>query len=133
MRATAQTVGMPLSMGIVFSLMGSASLARVPRVMFSGLTSHGVPAGVARTCTPAADRLPVRLVPRLQPAEELLGPHVLSGLSPSNAATWSAVATSLPHRGAVQVRLARRVFVFSAAMCLFRGAGLVAARRQVRA
>jgi len=119
MRATAQTVGMPLSMGIVFSLMVIGLTARVPRVMFSGLTSHGVPAGVATHLAhlPPTGYLFASFL-GFNPLKELLGPHVLSGLSPSNAATLvggryfpSLIAAPFKY-GLLEV------FVFSSAMCL---------------
>ena len=65
MRATCQMLGMPLSIGIFFSLMVVGLTANVPSAMFGGLTAHHVPAQVADLALPpAADRLPVRRLPR---------------------------------------------------------------------
>jgi len=47
MRATMQAVGMPLSIGIFFSLMVVGLTASVPKAMFGGLTAHQVPVQVA--------------------------------------------------------------------------------------
>ena len=44
MRGTMQSIGLPLSIGIFFSLMVVGLTAAVPRAMFGGLTSHHVPA-----------------------------------------------------------------------------------------
>ncbi len=47
MRATAQMMGQPLSMGIFFSLMVVGLTATVPQAMFGGLTAHHVPQQIA--------------------------------------------------------------------------------------
>jgi MFS family permease len=47
MRATFQNSGMSLSIGIFFSLMISGLASTLPRTLFSGLRSHGVPAAAA--------------------------------------------------------------------------------------
>ncbi|MDR3035920.1 MAG: MFS transporter [Kitasatospora sp.] len=47
MRATFQNSGMSLSIGIFFSLMISGLAGTLPRTLFSGLRSHGVPAAAA--------------------------------------------------------------------------------------
>ena len=70
MRATCQMLGQPLSIGIFFSLMVVGLTAHVPGAMFAGLTGQHVPAdGRDAALAHAADRLPVRRVPRLQPAQ----------------------------------------------------------------
>ncbi len=48
MRATLNNMGMPLSIGIFFSLLIIGMTASVPAAMFSGLTQQGVPAQVAQ-------------------------------------------------------------------------------------
>ncbi|MGH7776178.1 MAG: MFS transporter [Candidatus Dormibacterales bacterium] len=47
MRVTFMNVGMPLSIGLFFTLMIVGLDATVPSTMFGGLTAHGVPAPVA--------------------------------------------------------------------------------------
>ncbi|HWW09658.1 MAG TPA: MFS transporter [Candidatus Acidoferrales bacterium] len=47
MLATFQNTGMTLSIGIFFSLMIAGLSSTLPSTLFSGLTAHGVPAGVA--------------------------------------------------------------------------------------
>jgi MFS family permease len=119
MRATAQSVGMPLSLGIVFSLMVIGLTASVPHAMVTGLTAHGVPG-------PIAGRL-AQLPPTgylfaaflgFNPLKELLGAHVLSVLPLHDASVLigraffpSLIAGPFRH-GLLDV------FVFSAVMCL---------------
>jgi MFS family permease len=49
MRATAQMMGQPLSMGIFFSLMVFGLTSTVPQAMLGGLSAHHVPAALANT------------------------------------------------------------------------------------
>ena len=124
MRATAQTVGMPLSMGIVFSLMVIGLTARVPHTMYAGLTSHSVPADVATHLShlPPTGYLFASFL-GFNPLKELLGPHVLGALPAADAATLvggryfpSLIAGPFKY-GLLEV------FVFSAVMCLLAAVG----------
>src|SRR3984893_17584795 len=56
MLATFQNTGMTLSIGIFFSLIIAGLSSTLPSTLFSGLTSHGVPAAVAH---PVANLPPV--------------------------------------------------------------------------
>ncbi len=84
-RATMQTLGLPLSIGIFFSLMVVGLTSAVPKTMFAGLVAHHVPAA-------AADRLS-HLPPTgylfasflgYNPLQQLLGP-ILSHLPHADA------------------------------------------------
>jgi len=81
MRATAQTLGMPLSIGIFFSLMVVGLTTHVPAAMFAGLTAQHVPAQVA---TPLSHMPPTGYLFAaflgFNPLKELLGAHVLGAL-----------------------------------------------------
>ena len=87
MRVTFANAGMPLSMGLFFTLMVLGLNANVPHAMFVGLTHNGVPAGVAAQ---------VERVPPLgylfaaflgyNPLKAILGPQVLSHLPAGKAA-----------------------------------------------
>jgi MFS family permease len=85
MRATAQTLGMPLSIGIFFSLMVVGLTTHVPAAMFAGLTAQHVPAQVA---TPLSHMPPTGYLFAaflgFNPLKELLGAHVLGALPAIN-------------------------------------------------
>src|SRR5664280_1318601 len=88
MRATCQTLGQPLSIGIFFSLMVVGLTAHVPSAMFAGLTAQHVPAQVA---TPLSHMPPTGYLFAaflgFNPLKELLGTHVLGALPVSNMHT----------------------------------------------
>ena len=124
MRATAQTVGMPLSMGIVFSLMVVGLAARVPHAMYAGLTAHHVPAGVATQLShlPPTGYLFASFL-GFNPLKSLLGPHVLSQLSHADAATLVG-GRYFPSLIAGPFKFGLlEVFIFSAVMCLLAAVG----------
>jgi MFS family permease len=81
MRATAQAVGLPLSIGIFFSLMVVGLSASVPHTMFAGLTSHQVPAQVATGLShlPPTGYLFAAFL-GYNPLQQLLGAHLLGAL-----------------------------------------------------
>jgi Arabinose efflux permease len=119
MRATCQTLGMPLSIGIFFSLMVVGLTAHVPGTMFAGLTAQHVPAQVA---TPLSHMPPTGYLFAaflgFNPLKELLGPHVLGALPVSNMHTLvgkgffpSLIAG--PFKDGIVY-----VLIFAAAMCL---------------
>jgi MFS family permease len=79
MRATMQAVGLPLSIGIFFSLMVVGLSA--PHTMFAGLTSHQVPANVATDLShlPPTGYLFAAFL-GYNPLQQLLGAHLLGAL-----------------------------------------------------
>jgi MFS family permease len=90
MRVTFGNVGMPLSMGLFFTLMVLGLNAKVPAAMFSGLTAHGVPAAAAAQAShlPPLGYLFASLL-GYNPLGQLLGP-VLSHLPASQAAVLTS-------------------------------------------
>ena len=86
MRATCQTLGMPLSIGIFFSLMVVGLTTHVPAAMFGGLTAQHVPAQIA---TPLSHMPPTGYLFAaflgFNPLKQLLGAHVLGALPAINA------------------------------------------------
>jgi MFS family permease len=82
MRATMQAVGMPLSIGIFFSLMVVGLSASVPRTMFGGLTANHVPVQIATGLShlPPTGYLFAAFL-GYNPLQQLLGAKVL-GLLP---------------------------------------------------
>ncbi len=97
MRVTFSSVGMPLSMGLFFTLLVAGLNARVPAAMYRGLVTHGVP---------AARALQLAHLPPLgyvfaaflgfNPLKSLLGPAVLSHLPPAQSAVLTG-RSFFPH------------------------------------
>lgn len=87
MRATFMNVGMPLSIGIFFTLMIVGLTASVPGSIYHGLTVNGVPAHIAAHLShlPAVSYLFAAFL-GYNPLKTLLGPSVLGSLKPSAAA-----------------------------------------------
>ena len=85
-RVTFQNVGMPLSIGLFFTLMIVGLNQTVPAAMFSGLTANGVPAALAHHLAglPPISYLFASFL-GYNPLATLLGP-VLQQLPPANAA-----------------------------------------------
>jgi len=85
-RVTFQNVGMPLSIGLFFTLMIVGLNQTVPGALFSGLTANGVPAAVAHHLAglPPISYLFASFL-GYNPLATLLGP-VLSQLPPADAA-----------------------------------------------
>ena len=119
MRATCQTLGMPLSIGIFFSLMVVGLTSHVPGAMFAGLTGQHVPAAVA---TPLSHMPPTGYLFAaflgFNPLKELLGPHVLGALPAASAHVlvgkeFFPSLISAPFKDGIV-----GVFIFAAAMCL---------------
>jgi MFS family permease len=85
-RVTFQNVGMPLSIGLFFTLMIVGLNSTVPPALYSGLTANGVPAAVA---TRLAGLPPISYLFAsflgYNPLQTLLGP-VLAHLPPGDAA-----------------------------------------------
>jgi MFS family permease len=88
MRVTFQSTGMPLSMGLFFTLLVVGLNSKVPSAMFQGLVSHGVPASTASQLghLPPLGYLFAAFL-GLNPLKSLLGPAVLSHVSAANRST----------------------------------------------
>ena len=56
MRVTFARLGMPLSMGLFFTLLVFGLNAKVPAAMFAGLVAHGVPGGRRHASSPTCRR-----------------------------------------------------------------------------
>jgi MFS family permease len=87
MRATFQNSGFVLSIGLFFSLMIAGLASSLPRTLFAGLTSNGVPANIASGVAhlpPVASLFAAFL--GFNPIQTLLGPQVLGSLPPGKAA-----------------------------------------------
>jgi MFS family permease len=93
MRVTFAQVGMPLSMGLFFSLLVFGLNAKVPAAMYQGLVTHGVPAANA---TQLSHLPPLGYIFAaflgLNPLKNLLGPVVLGHLAPAQAAALTSRA-----------------------------------------
>ncbi|HEY5099713.1 MAG TPA: MFS transporter [Gaiellaceae bacterium] len=87
MNQTFQNSAQVLSIGIFFTLMIVGLAATLPSSLAAGLEAHGVPAAAA---THAAHLPPVSVLFAAflgyDPVRSLIGPHVISHLSPANAA-----------------------------------------------
>jgi len=85
-RVTFQNVGMPLSIGLFFTLMIVGLNSTVPPALYSGLTANGVPAPVAQhlASLPPISYLFASFL-GYNPLQTLLGP-VLTHLPPADAA-----------------------------------------------
>jgi len=123
MRATFQNTGMVLSIGVFFSLMIVGLSATVPAALYGGLTRSGVS---SQTATALAHLPPVGYLFAAflgyNPLKTLLGPAVLSHLSPADVArlTGHAYFPSLisgPFKHGLVV-----VLSFSIVMCLIAAA-----------
>ncbi|MEU4671527.1 MFS transporter [Amycolatopsis sp. NPDC023774] len=87
MRSTFQNSGTALSIGVFFSLMIAGLAGSLPATLTGGLQAHGVPAAVAANVAqlPPVSTLFAAFLGS-NPVAHLLGPGVLSGLSPSDSA-----------------------------------------------
>jgi len=87
MRVTFAQSGMPLSMGLFFTLLVVGLNSKVPSAMYHGLLAHGVPAAAA---TQLSHLPPLGYIFAaflgINPLKTLLGPQVLSHLAPGQAA-----------------------------------------------
>jgi MFS family permease len=95
-RVTFQNVGMPLSIGLFFTLMIVGLNSTVPPALYIGLTANGVPAAVAHhlASLPPISYLFASFL-GYNPLQTLLGP-VLGQLSPADAARLTG-QTFFPH------------------------------------
>ncbi|MCL4313561.1 MAG: MFS transporter [Actinobacteria bacterium] len=119
MRTTFMNTGMPLSMGIFFSLMVAGLSSRMPGAIFRGLTTSGVPSKMAAGLAhlPPMGYLFAGFL-GYNPIGSLLGPKVLKSLPPGSAAHLTSkqffpTLISGPfHHGLIVV------FIFALVMCL---------------
>jgi EmrB/QacA subfamily drug resistance transporter len=119
MLATLNNMGIPLSMGIFFSLMIIGMNTSVPAAMYSGLTQLGIPAQVANqlASAPPVGYLFAAFL-GYNPLGTLIPSSVLQALPPGQAATITSRAffpkliDGAFHRGLAQV------FIFSIVMCV---------------
>jgi MFS family permease len=88
MNTTFQNSAQVLSIGIFFTLIIVGLSDHLPTALVSGLTAHGVPEATAQSIShlPPVSTLFAAFL-GYNPAGHLLGPHVLSQLSPSQRAT----------------------------------------------
>jgi MFS family permease len=97
MRVTFGNAGMPLSMGLFFTLLVFGLNAKVPTAMFQGLVAHGIPAAKA---TQLAHLPPLGYIFAAflgyNPLKMLLGPKVLSHLTRAKAANLTG-RSFFPH------------------------------------
>jgi MFS family permease len=97
MRVTFAQTGLPLSMGLFFTLLVFGLNDKVPSAMFAGLVAHGVPAVDA---TKLAHLPPLGYIFAAflgyNPLKSLLGPAVLGHLAPGQAAAITGRAF-FPH------------------------------------
>ena len=93
MRVTFGNAGMPLSMGLFFTLMVVGLNAEVPKTMSRALIAHGVPVASAAALThvPPLGYLFASFL-GYNPLASLLGPHVLAQLPAHDAATITSRA-----------------------------------------
>jgi MFS family permease len=122
MRATLINAGMPLSIGIFFSLMILGMNASVPAAMYGGLTQQGMPAPIAQRLAdaPAITYLFAAFL-GYNPLGTLIPSQVLHALPTAQAATITS-RTFFPQliSGAFHHGLTE-VLVFSIVMCLIAG------------
>jgi len=87
MRVTFSNAGMPLSMGLFFTLLVFGLNAKVPTAMYGGLVAHGIPAAKAAQLAhlPPLGYIFAAFL-GYNPLQNLLGPAVLSHLAPAQAA-----------------------------------------------
>ncbi|MFB4295301.1 MFS transporter [Actinomadura sp. NTSP31] len=130
MRATFMNAGMVLSIGVFFSLMIAGLSNSLPRTLTGGLTSHGVPAGVAAQVgqTPPVGTLFAAFL-GYNPIQNLLEPFgVLGGLDPHDAATLTGrsyfphlIADPFHHGLVIVFSLAIAMSLIAALASLLRG------------
>jgi hypothetical protein len=119
MNQTFQNSAQVLSIGIFFTLMIVGLSATLPHALAHGLAEHGVPAS---TATRISHLPPVSVLFAAflgyNPAKELLGRHVLAGLSHANADAVSG-RSFFPHLIATPFHDGlREAFAFAIAACL---------------
>ena len=93
MRVTFAQVGMPLSMGLFFTLLVFGLNAKVPTAMYQGLVAHGVPVAKAVQLShlPPLGYIFAAFL-GLNPLKSLLGPSLLGHLAPAQASSLTSRA-----------------------------------------
>ncbi|GAA2154654.1 MFS transporter [Actinomadura napierensis] len=130
MRATFMNAGMVLSIGVFFSLMIAGLSNSLPKTLTGGLTSHGVPAGVAAQVgqTPPVGTLFAAFL-GYNPIQNLLEPFgVLGRLDPHDVATLTGrsyfphlIADPFHHGLVIVFSLAIAMSLIAALASLLRG------------
>ncbi len=119
MRVTFRNAGMPLSIGVFFTLVAVGLAARLPGTMQSGLVAHGVPLAHASALAhePPLSYLFAALL-GYNPMQKLLGPGVLNSLPAHQAAILTSrtffpelISPAFHHGLALS-------FLFAALMCV---------------
>ena len=97
MRVTFAQVGMPISMGLFFTLLVVGLNAKVPSAMYQGLIAHGIPVAKAAQLShvPPLGYIFAAFL-GINPLKSLLGPAVLGRLSPAKAAALTS-RSFFPH------------------------------------
>jgi hypothetical protein len=119
MNQTFQNSAQVLSIGIFFTLMIVGLSATLPHALAAGLLAHHVPAATAAKVS-ALPPVSVLFAAFLgyNPAQELLGPHVLARIPPHDAAVISGRGF-FPHLIAAPFRDGlHTAFAFAIAACL---------------
>ena len=119
MNQTFQNSAQVLSIGIFFTLMILGLSGTLPHSLAGGLQAHGVPAATAAKVShlPPVSVLFAAFL-GYNPAKELIGPHVLSHLSPANASAIGGRGF-FPHLIAKPFHSGlHEAFAFAAAACL---------------
>jgi MFS family permease len=129
MRVTFAQVGMPLSMGLFFSLLVFGLNAKVPGAMYSGLVAHGVPVANAAQLShlPPLGYIFAAFL-GLNPLKSLLGPVVLGHLAPAQAAALTSrayfpqlIGPSFKHGLVIILAFAASMSVIAAVASALRG------------
>ncbi len=117
MRVTFSNAGMPLSMGLFFTILVIGLNSSVPHALLTGLISHGVPTNVAEGIakSPPLGYLFAAFL-GYNPLKSLLGPSVLSQLGPSQAATITSRGFFPQLIGSSFVHALSLILMFAAAM-----------------
>ncbi len=129
MRVTFAQVGMPLSMGLFFTLLVFGLNSKVPTAMYQGLVAHGVPAANA---TQLAHLPPLGYLFAaflgLNPLKSLLGPAVLGHLAPAQATALTSraffpqlIGPSFKHGLVIILAFAAGMSVIAALASVLRG------------
>ncbi|MEA2371925.1 MAG: hypothetical protein QOH12_2319 [Solirubrobacteraceae bacterium] len=123
MNQTFQNSAQVMSIGVFFTLMIVGLSATLPQTMAVGLESHGVAAATANQVAhlPAVSILFAAFL-GFNPIRQLLGPHVLAGLSAHNQAVLTG-RSFFPHLISPPFRAGlHEAFAFAIVACLLAGA-----------
>ena len=117
MRVTFSNAGMPLSMGLFFTILVLGLNSSVPHALLTGLTAQGVPVNVAEGVakSPPLGYLFAAFL-GYNPLKSLLGSSVLSQLSPSQAATITSRGFFPSLIGSSFVHALSIILIFAASM-----------------